>query len=334
MELNVWTSTKVERVERDEAKNEWVVTFIKADGSSRVMRPKHIVLALGLAGNKPRFPKFPGMQDFGGTIVHSVSYGSSLDHLGKKVVVLGACTAAHDIASDLYHNGIDVTMVQRSSTYVMSTKQGLPILFEGLYVEGGPPVDLADRIGASFPNYLTKQLNKGTTARIAEKDKATLEGLNKVGFQTNLGEDDTGFLMMAWKKAGGYYLDVGASQLIIDGKIKFKHGSVKAFTKDGLEFEDGSSLKADVVVFATGLGDYRDAAKELLGDELANKMRSVWGLDDEGELKGMWRNTGLPNLYVMGGNLALCRFHSTHVALQIKAKEEGVFTKPYEPETI
>ena len=48
-------------------------------------------------------------------------------------------------------------------------------------------------------------------------------------------------------------VDVGASQLIIDGKIKLKNGSVKSFTKDSLVFEDGSSLKADVVVFATGL---------------------------------------------------------------------------------
>jgi NADH dehydrogenase FAD-containing subunit len=56
-------------------------------------------------------------------------------------------------------------------------------------------------------------------------------------------------------------IDVGASQMIIDGKIKIKNGSaIERFTKDGIKFADGSELSADVVIFATG---YVSALTEL-----------------------------------------------------------------------
>jgi hypothetical protein len=108
---------------------------------------------------------------------------------------------------------------------------------------------------------------------IEERSRELLEGLRKRGFKTTLGEDDSGFLLMAWNKGGGYYLgwsiyiidwsesaltgmhalDVGASQMIIDGEIKLKSdGPIKKFTPTGLLFEDGSTLDADVVLFATG----------------------------------------------------------------------------------
>jgi len=347
LELNVWTSTVIESIERDEAENDWIVALTKNDGTKRIMRPKHIVLALGIGGNEAKMPTLPGMNEFQGKIVHSTAHKTATDFLGKKAVVVGACTSAHDIAQDFQSHGVDVTIVQRSSTCVISVRKGVPVFFSGLhssycyrtsgadprpvglYEEGGPPIDTADRINASFPNHVLKLIHKHQMKQVIENDKETLEGLKKVGFQINYGEDDAGFLMMAWKRAGGYYLDVGASQLIIDGKIKLKRGSVKSLTKDSIVFEDGSSLKADVVVFATGLGDVREPTRKLIGDKLTSQIGPVWGLSHEGELNSLWRHCGVPNLYFMMGNLALCRFHSTHIALQIKAKEEGLYTSPY-----
>ena len=143
--------------------------------------------------------------------------------------------------------------------------------------------------------------------------------------------------------------DVGASQMIIDGKIGLKNDSVfKEFTKTGMRFEDGSTLDADVVVFSTGLGDFRDGFREILGEELCGKVKQIWGLDGDGELKGAWRDIGVDNLWCMTGNLAMCRYHSRHVALreflsflssfcgidghertEIKAVKEGLFTWRY-----
>jgi hypothetical protein len=139
--------------------------------------------------------------------------------------------------------------------------------------------------------------------------------------------------------------DVGASQLIIDGKIKLKNDAqISNFTKKGLEFADGSTLDADVVVFATGLGEARDPMRKIIGPEAGAHLKEIWGLDSEGEIKGAWRDIGLPRLWCMIGNFALCRFHSKHVALraflhvyydrstradsmttEIKAIEEGLF---------
>jgi len=105
--------------------------------------------------------------------------------------------------------------------------------------------------------------------------------------------------------------------MIIDGKIGLKNDSgIKEYTKTGLKFEDGSTLDVDLVVFATGLDDYRGGLKKILGEELGSKVKQIWGLDDSGEPRGAWRDIGVDNLWCMIGNLAMCRYHSRHVALR------------------
>jgi hypothetical protein len=105
--------------------------------------------------------------------------------------------------------------------------------------------------------------------------------------------------------------------MIIDGKIGLKNDSViKEYTKTGLKFEDGSTLDTDLVVFATGLGEYRDGFRKILSEELGNKLKQIWGLDGDSELRGAWRDLGIDNLWCMMGNLAMCRYHSRHVALR------------------
>jgi len=239
---------------------------------------------------------------------------------------VGACTSGHDIARDLCEHGVDVTMFQRSSTYVMSVKHGVKRVFGGLYYEGGPPPDVADRVNASFPNYLQKPIHKRIVVDIANDDRETLEGLSRVGFRLNTGIEGTGFILLVWQKASGYYFDVGASQLIIDGKIKIKNDAqIARFTPKSLEFDDGSTLDADAVVFATGYGDARGPMRKILGPEVGAQLKPIWGLDAEGEIQGVWRDIGVPRVWCMMGNFALCRFHSKHIALQIKAIEEGIF---------
>jgi len=105
--------------------------------------------------------------------------------------------------------------------------------------------------------------------------------------------------------------------MIIDGKIGLKNDSViKEFTKNGLKFEDGSTLDTDLVVCATGFGDYRDVFRKILGEELGGKVKEIWGLDAAGEVRGAWRDIGVDKLWCMMGNLAMCRYHSRHVALR------------------
>ncbi|GLB37667.1 hypothetical protein LshimejAT787_0407180 [Lyophyllum shimeji] len=106
---------------------------------------------------------------------------------GVKAVVVGACNSGHDIAQDFTKHGIDVTMYQRSSTYVVSAKS-IAQLLGGVYHEGAN-VEYADRVNASFTFTVTKLLHKRITPYLAEGvDKDILDGLKKVGFNTTLAQ--------------------------------------------------------------------------------------------------------------------------------------------------
>ncbi|CCM06537.1 uncharacterized protein FIBRA_08811 [Fibroporia radiculosa] len=328
MELNVWTSTTATHVDQKDGK--WIVKVNKQDGSERIFHVDHVVLAIGWHAGVPHVPTFPGQEEFHGQILHSTQHRSARDHLGKKVIVVGSATSAHDIAADYVDHGVDVTLVQRNSTYVMSTAEGSRLGVGTLYREGGIPADAADRLSSSMPILLQKEANKRTAAAIAEADKALLQGLRKVGFKYNMGIDDSGVMHLVYLRGGGYYLDVGACQKIIDGEVKLKNDSeIESFTRTGLKFANGSSLDADVVLLATGYESSESAIKKFVSPEIASKMSPIWKLTPEGELRGVWRWLGVPNLWVGMGNLVMCRFHSKHLALQIKAIQEGIYSKRY-----
>ncbi|KAH9484751.1 Indole-3-pyruvate monooxygenase YUCCA1 [Psilocybe cubensis] len=319
LELNVWTSSTISDVRQDPATLKWHVSVKRGDGTDRKFEVNHVVFSTGLGSGVGNIPKYPDMDKFKGQILHSSQHKRALDHKGKKVVVVGACTSAHDISQDYQQHGVDVTMFQRGSTYIMSTKNGWEVIMKGGYWEGGPPADIVDRVNASFPHHMSTVLNQRQTKRIAELDKDLLDSLHKVGFRTNLGIKDTGFGLLAWSKAGGYYLDTGASKLIAEGKIKLKTDStISSFTETSIKFENGSELPADVVVFSTGVGTPIDHIRQVCGEEVANKCRPIWGLNDEGEINGAWRNLGVVNLWYM---------------MEIKAIEEGLLTSRYELQT-
>ncbi|KAL4064288.1 hypothetical protein V8B97DRAFT_1319745 [Scleroderma yunnanense] len=339
LELNVWTSATVVSIEPGTKSKKWSVRVVRGNGRERIFEVNHVVFAMGFGNGQPRMPNIPGQDEFNGQVLHSSQHKLATDHLGKKVAVVGSCTSAHDLCSDYVDHGIDVMMVQRGPTYVMSAKVGVPtILGGGLYKEDGPPIDLADRITASYPNHFARLLHQRATQDVAEADKDILDGLRKVGFKLTFGEDGSGLMPLIWNRLGGYYFDVGASQYIIDGKIKLKSdGPIAKFTRTGLFFEDGSTLDADVVLFATGYGDARENYLRLLPETLHDAVLPAWGLNEEGETYALWREIGgrgpegnkLAGLWSILGNLAMCRFHSKHMAMQIKAYEEGIFGERY-----
>ncbi|KAH9931312.1 FAD/NAD-P-binding domain-containing protein [Fomitopsis serialis] len=309
MELNVWTNAEAENVKLlDDGKYEVVVK--KGDGTKRTFTVDHVIMAVGFGGGVPKMPSFPGQEEFQGQILHSTQHKSGRDHIGKKVVIIGACTSgrevrrfySHDLASDYVEHGVDVTLFQRSETYVMSTKNGMPRVLGETFWEGAGPTELNDRIHTSMPAFMMKEIHKRITKDIAEDDKETLDGLRKVGFKLGWGSDGAGFLYNAMSRGGGYYLDVGTCQKIIDGKIKIKNDSqIERFTKTGLKFENGTELEADVILFATGFEGATRVIKRLVGDEVASRVSPIWALDKEGEQNGAWRFLGVPNLWFMTG---------------------------------
>ncbi|KAK9472389.1 uncharacterized protein V1510DRAFT_417353 [Dipodascopsis tothii] len=328
LELNVWLQTTVSSAEYDRATRTWTVKLKRADGTERVLHPHHVIQATGHSG-EPNIPTFEGQENFKGKLVHSSQHTTGADFRGQKAVVVGCCNSGHDIAHDFFEQGADVTIYQRSSTYIMSSENGLGTLFKNLYEEGGPTVEQADAIFYSNPIEVHQILGKDITRQIANLDKDILEGLQKAGMKLDWGYDGSGFLLKYYRRGGGYYLDVGCSKLIADGSVKIKQGStIKRLTETGIEFADGTTLDADIIVLATGYSNMRETGRKIFGSKVADQCNDVWGLDEENELRTMWRNSGHPGYWFHGGNLAHCRYFSKRLALQILAEEVGL-KKPY-----
>jgi len=271
-------------------------------------------------------PVFKGSENFKGPVVHSTKFKSGGDYVQKKVVIIGSGTSSIDIAQDLYEQGAEATIVQRSTTMVISSKAIVNIVMNGLYDGTGPPTDVADLLNFSFPFFLSKNIHTLVAPMTKQHDAALLEGLEKAGFKLDYGPDDAGLLPKYIMRGGGYYIDVGGASLIAEGKVKIKQGKeVDHFEEGGIVFEDGSKLEADAIVLATGYKGMKSTVASLLGENVAARTSPIWGIDKEGENYGLWRETGHPHLWFHGGNLSGCRFYSKRLALQIKAQQTGIW---------
>ncbi len=341
MELNYWTNSEALSASYDDAKKEWTVT-VNRNGEELVLKPQQVVLATGMSG-VPNMPDIPGMNDFKGTLCHSSQHKGGEDWTGKKCVVIGSNNSAHDISADLWESGADVTMLQRSSTHIAKSDTLMELALGGLYsreaVANGVTTDMADLIFASLPYKILHTLQIPVYDEMAKRDADMYKGLEKAGFMLDFGEDGSGLFMKYLRRGSGYYIDVGASQLIIDGKIKIKSGvNVTGINANSISLDDGSELPADLIVCATGYGSMNGWAAKLISQEVADKVGKCWGLGSdtkkdpgpwEGELRNMWKPTQQEALWFHGGNLHQSRHYSLYLALQLKARMEGVDTKVY-----
>ncbi|KAL3470485.1 hypothetical protein BJX99DRAFT_267399 [Aspergillus californicus] len=327
MELNIWPGSEVTSAVYSENEKTWTVAVVR-DGVERSVRPRHIAWCAGHLGI-PKVPSFPGQDQFEGEIYHTSRHDDAAKHAckGKNVVVVGTGTSGHDIAEDYCRNGAHVTMLQRGPTYVVTEPKGLQLLPENFGLdEDGTPLEIRDILSESLPWPVTLAYGVDLTKRITEADRETIDGLLRAGFKINLGTNEAGILRLIAERGGGYYIDVGCSQLIIDGSIKLKYspGGIASFEDRGILLADGDRIDADIVVLATGYENMHESVRRVLGDHVADRCKQVWGLDEEGEINTIWRPSGHPGFWFMGGALALCRIYSRFVALQIAATEHGL----------
>ncbi|MDA2977680.1 MAG: NAD(P)/FAD-dependent oxidoreductase [Actinomycetota bacterium] len=340
MELNYWTSTTCQSAKFDENKKEWIVKVVR-EGKEMVLRPKQLVLATGMSG-KSNIPNFKGMEKFKGEQHHSSKHPGPDAYIGKKVVIIGSNNSAHDIAAALWENDVDVTMVQRSSTHIVRSETlmdiGLGDLYSEKAVNNGMTHQKADLIFASLPYKILHTFQIPLYEKMKKRDADFYDGLEKAGFWLDWGADDSGLFMKYLRRGSGYYIDIGASQLIIDGKIKLKRGQVVEITEDSVVLDDGTRLLADVIVYATGYGSMNGWAADLISKEVADKVGKVWGLGSnttkdpgpwEGEQRNMWKPTQQEALWFHGGNLHQSRHYSQFLSLQLKARLENIPTPVY-----
>jgi len=339
MELDYWSSTTCKSSSWDGKKGEWTVV-VERDGKGVTLKPKQLVIATGMSGF-PEIPAFPGAEHFKGKQHHSSAHPGGEGWAGKKCVVVGSNNSAHDIAADLWEHGADVTLLQRSATLVVradTLARNRPLYSEEA-VASGITTEIADLTTASMPYGALPQVMKPVVDQIRRDDADFYERLEKAGFKLTFGEDGTGIGPMYLRRGSGYYIEVGASELIADGRIKLKSGvEVERLTEDSVVLNDGTELKADLVVYATGYGSMNQWAAELISPEVADKVGKCWGLGSgtakdpgpwEGELRNMWKPTAQENLWFHGSNLMQSRLYSIFLSLQLKARQEGLPTPVY-----
>jgi putative flavoprotein involved in K+ transport len=353
MELNYWTSATCTSAVREG--DRWAVVVDRDGehgGSSGVrgsstasqqvtVRPRQLVLALGASG-LPSVPDFPGREKFRGDQHHSSAHPGPDQYKGKRAVVIGSNNSAHDICAALWEVGADVTMVQRSSTHVVRSDTlmdlGLGDLYSERAIAAGVTTFKADTIFASLPFRILPALQTPVYDAIRERDADYYGRLEQAGFDLDFGEDGSGLFVKYLRRGSGYYIDVGASELVANGDVKLASGQVTELTEDEVVLDDGTRLPADLVVYATGYGSMNQLAADIIGQQMADRVGKVWGLGSgttkdpgpwEGELRNMWKPTAQDGLWFHGGNLALSRYYSLYLALQLKARMEGIPTPVY-----
>ena len=324
MELNYWTGTELVRGTYDEAKERWDVVLRRADGTTHSMHPRHIVMATGVS-NIPNLPNLPGLENFGGQVVHSSRYDDGENWNGRRALVIGTGNSGHDIAQDLYSSGAEVTLVQRSSTLITNIEPSAQLAYSA-YNEG--TLEDNDLIATSMPLVLARRSHMMLTEQSKQLDKALLDGLERVGFRLDFGDDGTGWQFKYLSRGGGYYFNVGCSDLVVSGAIRLAQFSdVDRFVAEGARLKSGDTLKADLVVLATGYRPQEELVRKLFGDAVAERVGSIWGFGEEQELRNMYTRTRQAGLYFIAGSLAQCRINSKYLALQIKAIEEGLLPR-------
>ena len=320
LELNFWTGTEFESGSYDEKEGRWTVTLRRA-GEKRVMHPRHVVLATGVSGI-PNIPEIAGLANFRGKVVHSSGYDDGENWKGKRTIVIGTGNSGHDIAQDLYSSGAQVTMVQRSSTLVVSIEPSAQLVYTP-YNEG--TLEDNDLIAVSMPLKVARKSHALTCDKSKALDTELLDGLRKIGFKLDFGDDNTGWQFKYLTRGGGYYFNVGCSDLLVKGEIALKQfADIDTFTAEGAKLKSGEIVPADLIVLATGYRPQEELVQKLFGDQVMNRVGRIWGFGETQELRNMYVRTGQAGLWFIAGGLAQCRIGSKQLALQIKAIEEGL----------
>jgi cation diffusion facilitator CzcD-associated flavoprotein CzcO len=281
-------------------------------------------MATGVSGI-PNLPDIAGLKSFAGTVLHSSQYDDGERWKGKRALVIGTGNSGHDIAQDLHSSGATVTLVQRSSTLITNIEPSAQLAYAA-YNEG--TLEDNDLIATSMPLELARRSHVLMTEQSKKLDHELLERLARVGFKLDFGDGGTGWQFKYLTRGGGYYFNVGCSDLVAAGEIKLvQFSDIDSFVGEGARLRNGELLAADLVVLATGYKGQEELVRRLFGDGVAQRVGPIWGFGEGQELRNMYTRTAQPGLWFIAGSLAQCRINSKYLALQIKAIEEGLLPR-------
>ena len=125
----------------------------------------------------------------------------------------------------------------------------------------------------------------------------------------------------------------------VAGQLRKTLAEIESLTETGIRLSDGSTLEADLIVQCTGYQSMHETVAKIVSRDVADKVGPCWGLGSgvrndpgpwQGELRNMYKPTAQEALWFHGGNLALSRYYSKILALQLKARMENIPTPVYQ----
>lgn len=364
--LNMINSAKIQSTNYNQKTKRWAVTFHTPSGQWKVTS-KQLVMATGIGSQKPKVPQIADRDLYTGISIHSTEYKSATLLKEKRIkvdvtssinttqhwqtnykqsaVIIGSANTAFDVLQDCYSAGLTTTMVVRSPTYVVPVDH---LCSEALLGSYNKNLEKTDKKVMTMPSIVEAQIVQKQLGFLSSMETERYTALKAAGFPVLDSRDRDGSLIIhLYERAGGHYIDVGGTKLISEGKVGVKAGSEPiAYTETGLILSDGRHVEADAVIWCTGFSDTNAShtAAEVLGgsgqeydqdhllgpDEIASRLDETWGVDSEGEIRGMWkRHLDMENFWIMGGNTQHHRWYSRILALQIKAELEGILPPAY-----
>jgi hypothetical protein len=350
------TSANIQSTVYNPSTKLWEVTFTTGPGTPpTVVVAQHLVQATGIASQKPYTPSLPNGHLYKGHSLHSASYSNpsaSLPATATSVAVIGAANTAFDILCDLAaassSRPLSTTMVVRSPTYILPESYAFDQRCFGSY--DALPVAVADGNLYTLPTVVDTHLAGGLFSALAAQEPRRYAALEKVGFPVrDSAHPEENISYNVLERGGGHYVDIGGTEVLEERRAVVKRGEPVEWTEGGLRFLDGSELEVDAVIWCTGFedknvrtvvegildgdgdGDGKAAQDGLLGPkEIAERVDATFGVDEEGEIRGLWkRHWRLENYWVMGGHTGQHRWFSRLLALQIKAALGGILPPAY-----
>lgn len=323
MSLNIWLQTDAVSGAFDEASARWNISLKQADGTTRVMHPKHVVWATGGIGLNPKPFTAPGLDQFKGKVIHSKFYRSGSEFEGQNVLVVGSGTSSFDMCYDLYLRGARPTMLQRSETSVVPLEEG--VRYNRDFLPGGHTLEVSDlRRGAGAVYPVIIDILKNETVACNERNAELFAKLRDRGLWLGDGDDGSGWLGKLFKSFKGFHLNMGVLEEIVDGNVLIQQMSeIECFVENGLRLKDGTVREFDTVIAATGFMNSNEDVAQVFGDEIGRRVGPCSGLDAKGEPVGLAKPLHQPQFWQLYGGINDCRRLSRHLALQIIAQLKG-----------
>ncbi len=243
---------QVRRADWSSDRARWIVQATRTDTGEEVsVSCSYLFMCSGYYSYKGGYtPEFPGLERFGGRVIHPQAWPEDLDHAGQRVVVIGSGATAMTLVPTLAETAAHVTMLQRSPTYVVSR----------------PDVDqMANRLRRVLPDRaayaLTRAKNIAFQQLVYRRTRTDPDAVRAKLLELvrqELGPDydvDTHFTPTydPWDQRLCLVPNGDLFEAIRSGRATVVTDQVETFTESGIRLASGAELEADLVVTATGL---------------------------------------------------------------------------------